>query len=129
MIVGSAARRGAGVVHQHRHRPEGGIRLIAQRLDLLEPAHIRRHGPNRLTARGRGVHDKSGRLIECRARQVGETDAHAHRRKPHCRRKPDSARRTGDHGTTTGLQCGVDVHWPALPGNVVGAVGFEPTTR
>jgi hypothetical protein len=90
MVPRAAARRGAGIVHQHRDPAERGVGPLLKPQDLVHLADIGRHGDD-----GCARHLGLG-AVERVLAQIGEADLHAQRGEPLRRRQADAARPAGD---------------------------------
>ena len=79
MVKRAAARRDAGIVHQHPDLAERGIGAVLQPLHILRSADVGRHRDNR----------RSGQLVcgsvERLSAHIGQANFHDHRREPLCR--------------------------------------------
>jgi hypothetical protein len=110
MIPGPAARRGAGVVHQHGDVAERRVDLVLQGLHALELADIGRHGDNSRASGRRGGRHVAGGPVERLGRQISQADLQAHRGEVARRRQADPARCPRHDSNATGGKSGMGAH-------------------
>jgi len=92
MVEGASTGRGAGVVHQHVDRAEGGIGAILEAIYLIYLADVSRHGDEL------GAGQLRRGPVERVLAQIGKHQFHADGGEPLRCSEADAARAAGDDG-------------------------------
>jgi len=98
MVPRTAARRGAGIVHQYGNFAEGVICPVFEALDLFQLADIRRHAQHIGRAAFCEGCNIRHRLFEGISAKIGQANSQPHGGEPFRRCKADSAGGTGHDG-------------------------------